>query len=96
MPKRQKSVTSDAEVLGGVPTLAGTRIPVRDIAAALAAGQSVARIRAAYPGLTKRQIETARVYVMANPASEPSPGLIELQPELQLVMERKVPRQARD
>jgi uncharacterized protein (DUF433 family) len=38
-------------LLGGTPVLRGTRIPVHDVAASVAAGASKDRILSAYPAL---------------------------------------------
>ena len=44
-------VESTAEILAGTPVLRGTRIPVRDVAASVAAGMPTSRILSAYTGL---------------------------------------------
>lgn len=63
----RSAVTSDPEVLGGTPVLAGTRIPVHDVAASVAAGLPASRIHGAYPSLSAEQIELASLYARANP-----------------------------
>lgn len=61
-------VTISSDVLGGMPVVRGTRIPVRDVAASVAAGYPRERILEAYPSLTPDQIELAVLYAQANPA----------------------------
>ena len=60
-------VESDPGILGGTPVIAGTRIPVHDVAASAAAGLPASRIREAYPALGEGQIELASLYARANP-----------------------------
>ena len=63
----RRAVESDPEILGGAPVIAGTRVPVHDVAASLAAGLPIGRIRTAYPSLSEEQIELASLYARANP-----------------------------
>lgn len=60
-------VTSDPDILGGTPVIRGTRIPVHDVAASVAAGVPTKRILAAYPALDEEKIELATIYAEANP-----------------------------
>jgi uncharacterized protein (DUF433 family) len=60
-------VVTDPEILGGMPVIRGTRIPVHDIAASMAAGIPIDRILAAYPGLDRAKAELAKIYADANP-----------------------------
>lgn len=62
-----KAVTIDSEILGGVPVIKDTRIPAHDVAASLASGIAMSRIRSAYPSLDEEQIELAGLYARANP-----------------------------
>jgi uncharacterized protein (DUF433 family) len=59
-------VEASLDILGGTLVLAGTRIPVHDVAASVAAGLPSARIRDAY-GLTEEQIQVAVDHAQANP-----------------------------
>lgn len=61
------AVTTSTEVLGGVPVISGTRIPVHDIAASVAAGLGNERILESFPSLDARKIRLATVYTAANP-----------------------------
>lgn len=60
-------VTSSPDILGGTPVITGTRIPVYDVAASIAAGHSVEEVLEAYPALDERRIGLATVYAEANP-----------------------------
>jgi uncharacterized protein (DUF433 family) len=66
--RARERVVEDPDILGGAPTLKGTRISVYDIAAAVAAGATEARLQAAYPMLDDDDIELATLYAEANPA----------------------------
>jgi uncharacterized protein (DUF433 family) len=63
----RKMVVTSPEVLGGTPVIRGTRVPVYDVAASIAAGIPVDRILAAYPSLDADQLELAAIYAEANP-----------------------------
>jgi uncharacterized protein (DUF433 family) len=84
-------VTSSPDVLGGASVVRGTRIPVYDVAASLAAGLPMERILAAYPSLSAEQAELCRLYARANPPrgrprrTAPPEGA-------RIVARRKVPR----
>jgi uncharacterized protein (DUF433 family) len=60
-------VVSDPEIMGGTPVIRGTRVPVYDVAASVAAGIPLDRILAAYPSLKMEEIELANLYAEANP-----------------------------
>ena len=88
-------VVSDPAVLGGTPVVRGTRVPVHDVAASMAAGLPMDRILAAYPLLDAARIELAAMYAEANPTRgrpRVSGGLPE---DAVVVAERRVPRRRR-
>jgi uncharacterized protein (DUF433 family) len=60
-------VVSDPEILSGTPVIRGTRVPVYDVAASVAAGIPSDRILSAYPSLQREQVELATMYAEANP-----------------------------
>lgn len=91
----RKLVTSSPDVLDGTPVICGTRIPVHDIAASLAAGVPVARIIAAWPGLDADKVALAALYAEANPARGRPRALPALPKGAVLVSERRVARRAR-
>ncbi|SDF32745.1 Uncharacterized conserved protein, DUF433 family [Bradyrhizobium brasilense] len=84
-------VTSSPDALGGAPVIRGTRIPVYDVAAALAAGATPTRLLEAYPGLTEEQVELAAVYAEATPPRGRPRATAPL-PEAVIVSDRRVPR----
>jgi uncharacterized protein (DUF433 family) len=63
----EAAVISDPEILSGTPVIRGTRVPVYDVAASVAAGMTMDRILAAYPTLKLDQVELATLYALANP-----------------------------
>jgi uncharacterized protein (DUF433 family) len=85
-------VSEDPEILGGTPVIRGTRIPVHDVAASVAAGLSKDRIRAAYPGLDDRMIDLAVVYAEAAPPRGRPRSIATAMPDGAIVSERKVAR----
>ena len=88
-------VSEDPDILGGAPTLKGTRIGVHDIAAAVAAGTPEARLRAAYPGLADEDIELATLYAEANPVRGRPRRPAALPPGVEVISERTVTRRPR-
>ena len=72
----------DPDVLGGTePVVRGTRVPVRDVAAAVAAGVPVAEILAGYPSLKAEQVELAALYAsVERPRGKPRRPLAERLP----------------
>jgi uncharacterized protein (DUF433 family) len=63
----REAVDVSPEVLSGTPVIRGTRVPVYDVAASVAAGVSRERILAAYPSLDAEKIELASIYAQATP-----------------------------
>jgi uncharacterized protein (DUF433 family) len=63
----QAWATRDPEILGGMPVVPNTRVPVYDIAASVNAGLTPARILEEFPVLTEEDISRAIVYAKANP-----------------------------
>src|SRR5580700_4526506 len=60
-------VSMDDGILGGTPVIGGTRVPVYDVAASVAAGYPIERILSAYPSLNREQVELAALFAEANP-----------------------------
>ncbi len=92
LAETREIVVEDPEILDGTPVFRGTRIPVFDVAASVAAGLSHERIRAAYPGLDDRMIELAAVYAEATPPRGRPRRPVISAPDAKLVSDRKVPR----
>jgi uncharacterized protein (DUF433 family) len=63
----EKMVMEDSEIMGGIPIIQGTRIPVKIIAALYDAGTPMERILNSYPSLTQSQVELASIYAKAVP-----------------------------
>ena len=55
-------ITSDPEVCGGEPCIAGTRIPVHIILSHLAAGDSVDTLLKEFPRIQKQDIDACLEY----------------------------------
>jgi uncharacterized protein (DUF433 family) len=85
-------VATDPEVLGGTPIILGTRIPVHDVAASVAANLPVDRILAAYPTLNAEKIELATIYAEANPARGRPRSNDELPKGAVIIADRRDPR----
>jgi len=64
-------------IMGGEPVFKGTRLPVRQVAAMLALGDSEAEILEGYPSLTPRRLELARIWVAAHPSRGRRPKTLE-------------------
>ncbi|WP_085032691.1 DUF433 domain-containing protein [Ensifer aridi] len=60
-------VSISPEVLGGTPVIRGTRVPVYDVAASVAAGHPVERILDTWPNLDAEKVRLAVIYAEANP-----------------------------
>ena len=60
-------VSVDDEILSGTPIIKGTRVPVYDVAASVAAGIPMERILSSYPRLKREQVELAALFAEANP-----------------------------
>jgi uncharacterized protein (DUF433 family) len=60
-------VSVDDEILSGMPVVKGTRVPVYDVAASVAAGIPMERILSSYPSLNREQVELSALYAEANP-----------------------------
>lgn len=85
-------VVSDPEILGGTPVIKGTRIPVYDVAASVAAGIPIDRILDAYPSLDGGKVELAGIYAAANPFRGRPRGGDGLPEGAVIVSDHRVPR----
>jgi uncharacterized protein (DUF433 family) len=74
LEKAKSMVSNDKGIMGGTPCVAGTRVPVHDIADMLANGDDPAAILAAYPQLGPEQLELASIYTAAYPRRGRPPG----------------------
>jgi uncharacterized protein (DUF433 family) len=67
LKQAEQMVQVDANVMGGTPVIAGTRIPVAAISDMLAQGATVEEITQGYPSLSAEQVRLASIYVAAHP-----------------------------
>ncbi len=67
LKQAEQMVTIDAEIMGGVPVIAGTRIPVGALSDMLAQGATPEEIAEGYPSLSTEQVRLAQVYTSAHP-----------------------------
>lgn len=65
--RSEAMVIRNREIMGGVPVIRGTRIPVHLVAEMRRQGASAEEILAGYPSLTSEQIELAELYARAYP-----------------------------
>jgi uncharacterized protein (DUF433 family) len=84
-------IETSPDILSGAPVVRGTRVPVHDVAASVAAGLPTERILAAYPSLDARKVELAAFYASANP-QRGRPRAIELPAGARIVTDRRVAR----
>jgi uncharacterized protein (DUF433 family) len=64
--KLAEGIVSDPEVCGGRPRIAGTRITVAEILAALGAGDTIDELVADFPYLSREGILAALKYAASN------------------------------
>ena len=86
-------VTISDDIMGGTPVISGTRVPVHDVAAALAAGVPAKEILEDYPSLTEDRLELATLYAEANPLrGRPKPLIARLPEGARILSDHRVPR----
>ena len=86
-------VTISDGIMGGTPVISGTRVPVHDVAAALAAGVPAKEILEDYPSLTEDRLELAALYAEANPLrGRPKPLIARLPEGARILSDHRVPR----
>lgn len=67
LSKAQALVVSDPEIFDGEPVFKGTRVPVRTVAAWIAAGVDRERLRSSYPSVTDEMVCAAPIWTKAHP-----------------------------
>lgn len=87
-------VISDPRILGGMPVIRGTRVPVYDVAASVQADIPMERLLEAYPSLDRKTVELAKLYADANPPAG-RPRATRLPAGATLIAEKRVPRRAK-
>jgi uncharacterized protein (DUF433 family) len=84
-------VVSSPAILSGTPVIRGTRVPVYDVAASVAAGIPMDHILAAFPSLDADKVELASIYAEAIPPRG-RPRNLELPDGVNVLTDRLVPR----
>jgi uncharacterized protein (DUF433 family) len=85
-------VVASPDVLSGTPVVRGTRVPVYDVAASVAAGVPMDRVLAAYPSLDGDKVDLATIYAGANlPLGRPRQSA-EPPDNAVVITDRRVPR----
>jgi uncharacterized protein (DUF433 family) len=69
--KAHAMVHMDPEIMGGIPVIRGTRIPVNLVAEMRRQGASVEEILDGYPSLSREQVALAELYGPAHPRRGP-------------------------
>ncbi len=93
LDEARRVITASADILGGTPVIRGTRIPVHDIASALAAGASEDEMLEDYPALNRKKLALAAFYAEANPLrGRPRPLSTRLPAGTRKISERRIKR----
>lgn len=87
-------VTTDPEIMAGVPVFTGTRVPISTVLSSLASGIELDRLKTSYPFLTEAHIESAKVYEAVHPRRGRPRRIADLNPELPRRIVRVVKRTA--
>ena len=87
-------VVVDPDILGGMPVIKGTRIPVHDVAASVRENIPAERILRAYPALTEQKITLAKLWSDAHPPRGKPRRVIDDVPAAKLRSEVRVRRKA--
>jgi uncharacterized protein (DUF433 family) len=88
----RETVTSSTDILGGTPVIRGTRVPIYDVAASVAAGHSTERILETWPSLDIEKIRLASIYAEANPLRGRPRVAGDLPESSVIITDRRVPR----
>jgi uncharacterized protein (DUF433 family) len=67
LQRAEAMVHSDPEIMGGIPVIRGTRVPVALLAAMQAQGDSAEDIAEGYPTISVEQARLAVAYMTAHP-----------------------------
>jgi uncharacterized protein (DUF433 family) len=79
----EELVECNPDIMSGMPVLKGTRIPVEMIASTTKLENGLEQVKDAYPYLTDRQIEAAKVYATVHQRRGRQPRLKDANPDLQ-------------
>jgi uncharacterized protein (DUF433 family) len=65
--KAHELITTDPAILGGIPTIRGTRVPVDSVSSSLIKGIARERVLGAHPSLTHEHLDAAVIYADIHP-----------------------------
>jgi uncharacterized protein (DUF433 family) len=65
--RARRIIVSDPAIMGGMPTIRGTRISAQSILGRLQSGDSVESVIEDHPALDRDSVEAAALYAKANP-----------------------------
>lgn len=88
----REMVTASPDILGGTPIIRGSRVPVYDVAASVAAGHSMERVLAAWPSLDAEKVRLAAIYAEANPLRGRPRASAGLPEGSMIITDRRIPR----
>ena len=92
LEEARTTVVSSTEILNGTPVFRGTRVPVYDVAASLAAGVPIDRLLVAYPSLDANRLELAAIYAEANPLRGRPRSSLDLPEGAKIITDRRLSR----
>jgi uncharacterized protein (DUF433 family) len=90
LAKAQALVNCDEAIMNGEPVFAGTRVPVRTIAAWVASGESKKAIRKSFPSVTDEMIEAASLWAKTHPHRGRPKSFGDLNPQWKLALSKRV------
>jgi uncharacterized protein (DUF433 family) len=65
--RARERIVSDPDIMGGTPTIRGTRITAQAVLGRIEAGDTIDDILEDYPYLDRETVEAASIYAKANP-----------------------------
>ena len=89
LERARELVVEDPEILSGTPVIRGTRVPVYDVAASVAAGLAVSDILEGYPSLNEEKVELAVIFADATPQRGRPRRMHEINPSLKVISSKK-------
>lgn len=90
----EAAIQVSADVMGGLPVFAGTRVPIDIVTASLDKGIAMERVVDSYPFVTPKLVEAAKVYQLVHPRRGRRRSLGDTHPDWK-VLETKVVLRAR-
>ena len=92
LEEARAAVVSSADILNGTPVFRGTRVPVYDVTASLAAGVPIDRLLVAYPSLDANRLELSKIYAEANPLRGRPRSSLDLPEGTKVITDRRLSR----